>query len=572
MAASSLETPCPPVEPPVEPPAEPPVELQRLRDSVRHRLFGAPLQGVRIGRYRLHRCIGRGGMGVVWAAEDDELGRTVAIKLLRPELTTLGVARLDKEARALARLSHPNVVGVFDVGTHDEQRFIAMEYVEGETLRAWLAQPRSLDEILDAFIGAGRGLAAAHAVGLVHRDFKPDNVLVGRDGRARVLDFGLARPPSGEETGPPALDLSADPRATALSMHGVLLGTPAYMAPEQHLGLPADARSDQFSFAVALFEAVFGQPPFSGEDLRTLSLAVVRGVVSRPMGHDVPPWLEHVLLRSLAVEPEERCADMAGLLDVLERGRRRPEAQFDTRQVEAVLERAAQLQGEAPDRPRLSESDLAAIAAEAGIDPAHARQAALEQARADTPKPAGTDLVTTSSAALVPPAQPRAGMQTALHTIRALAVRPSAAAMQHIARELTHSEGKGRADVLGSSMTWRGRSLEVHVDPTANGGRLMLWRKLDWVALRRAWSYTAAGVVGATVVLMTTAESLGLLDGPDGEWIVPVLFLCCYLGARLARRLARRIHARDLALRQARLDFTADRLVALVEAAGGDPG
>ena len=272
---------------PIPTPPESAIELARLRASVREGLFGVPSEGVRIGRYRLAQCIGRGGMGVVWSAHDDELDRTVAIKLLRPELGDLG-PRLDKEARALARLNHPNVVSVFDVGTHEGQRFIAMEFVDGETLRTWLETPRALPEILAAFVGAGRGLAAAHAVGLVHRDFKPDNVLVGRDGRARVLDFGLARPPSGPELQPSAIDLDADPRATALTRDGALLGTPAYMAPEQHLGLTADARSDQFAFAVALFDAVYGQPPFRGDDLRMLSLSVVRSVVQRPAAHVVP--------------------------------------------------------------------------------------------------------------------------------------------------------------------------------------------------------------------------------------------------------------------------------------------
>ena len=549
-------------------PRESPLELERLRASVREGLFGVPTQGVRIGRYRLDRCIGRGGMGVVWAARDDELDRTVAIKILRPELGGLGVG-LDKEARALARLSHPNVVGVFDVGTHDGQRFIAMEFVEGETLREWLEQPRSLPEILDAFAGAGRGLAAAHAVGLVHRDFKPDNVLLGRDGRARVLDFGLARPPSAAEPGPTPLALDADPRATALSRHGVLLGTPAYMAPEQHLGLTADASSDQFAFAVALWEAAFRRPPFEGDDLRTFSLAVVRGVIVRPPDHDVPTWLEAILTRALAVEPAERFADMNALLDAIERGPARVDAdepRFDTRQIEAVLDRAARLQVATHDRTRLSARELESIAAEAGIDPALARRAALEQAHT---LPA-TRPVPTPVTALVPPDSTHAGMRTGLHAIRDIAVRPGAAAMRHIARELDRVEGAGRTQQLGSSMTWARRSLEVHVDPTASGGRVMLWRNVGLVAIRRAWTYSAAGVVLSMIATLATAESLGLLASNDG-WIVPVLIINAVLGAMVTRGIARRVHARDLAQRQARLDFMADRFAALAEAASDEP-
>ncbi|MBC8068881.1 MAG: serine/threonine protein kinase, partial [Deltaproteobacteria bacterium] len=177
------------------PPSIAPLELERMRGAVRASLFAKPAELPRLGRYTLLRCIGHGGMGIVYAARDEELDREVAIKLLRAELARSDDRRLATEARALARLAHPNVVCVFDVGMHEGQRFIAMDYVVGEDLRRWLAAPRRLRDVLRVFAGAGRGLHAAHVVGLVHRDFKPDNVLVGDDGRPRVLDFGLARPP-----------------------------------------------------------------------------------------------------------------------------------------------------------------------------------------------------------------------------------------------------------------------------------------------------------------------------------------------------------------------------------------
>src|SRR6516162_3838858 len=199
-------------------------------------------------RYKLVEKLGGGGMGVVYLAEDPKLGRRVAIKLMEPKTSgnqsaSEGRARLFREAQALAQLSHPNVIAVHDVGTFADQVFIAMEYVEGSTLRQWLAErQRTWREVLSTFVQAGRGLAAAHAVGIVHRDFKPDNVLVGKDGRPRVGDFGLARR-SARSTDQAATVLPAALAAT-VSAEEVLAGTPVYMAPDQLRGARADERSD----------------------------------------------------------------------------------------------------------------------------------------------------------------------------------------------------------------------------------------------------------------------------------------------------------------------------------------
>jgi tetratricopeptide (TPR) repeat protein len=258
-------------------------------------------RGAAVGRYLVLDRIGAGGMGVVYAAYDPELDRRVALKLLRPDRFTGEVDRLRllREAQALARLADPNVVAVYDAGTFGDRVFVAMELVEGETLRQWLgAGSRSWREILDRFLPAGRGLAAAHAAGLVHRDFKPENVLLGRDGRVRVVDFGLA-----EAAPEPGGEL-----ATPLAECGLVLGTPAYMAPEQIRGLAADARSDQFSFCVTLYEALYGERPFAG--------TAPRGA---PAGTKVPGWLRAVVLRGLKASPEERYPSMAGLLRDLER-------------------------------------------------------------------------------------------------------------------------------------------------------------------------------------------------------------------------------------------------------------
>ncbi len=298
-----------------------------------------PLQ---VGRYRLGARIGAGAMGMVHEAVDPELHRRVAIKLLHPGITVdveLTRARMLREARAMAQLAHANVVAVHDVGRVGEQVFVAMELVDGTTLARWLEQrQRTLPEILAMFVQAGRGLMAAHAVGLVHRDFKPDNVLIGNDGRARVTDFGLARPLSQWLEAPGADGLLAHDGATGPSRsaplgatvasavlataQGSIVGTPAYMAPEQWRGLPADARSDQFAFCVALYHACFGARPFAGDGVFALAESVLQGRL-RPPPRSAPAWLRQALLQGLASDPAARHASMAELLAALERDRSR---------------------------------------------------------------------------------------------------------------------------------------------------------------------------------------------------------------------------------------------------------
>ncbi|MBL9103048.1 MAG: serine/threonine protein kinase [Myxococcales bacterium] len=307
-----------------EPPARP-LEFQRIFAEVRGRLIGAEAPA-RVGRYELRARIGSGGMGTVYAAYDGELGRRVAVKLLH-ETGAKGQARerILREAKALARLSHPNVVQIYEVGEAGPQVFVAMEFAEGLTLAQWQGQRRGWRELLGVYVEAGRGLAAAHAAGLVHRDFKPENVLVGADGRVRVLDFGLARGVAEviEGSGEAPEGLFASITAT-----GAVMGTPAYMSPEQWRGEPTDARSDQFSFCVALYAAVFGARPFAASNLRELREAVLAGrLAPAPERARVPGALKKALLRGLRVDPRERFADVPALLAALERVRRgRPAA------------------------------------------------------------------------------------------------------------------------------------------------------------------------------------------------------------------------------------------------------
>jgi serine/threonine protein kinase len=230
----------------------------------------ASMHGAKVGRFVVLGDLGAGGMGHVVRAFDPQLGREVALKRLHadgPEAS----ARAIREAQAVASLSHPNVIAVYDFGEHDDAIFIALELVEGKTLREWMSDgPYPWAIVLDRLEAAGRGLAAAHRVGLVHRDFKPSNVLVGDDGRVRVTDFGLARfiaAPSDAMVGDASDSLSSGD--VCLTRSGVVLGTPAYMAPEQHAGA-SDPSSDQYAFCVVLFEALYGERPFRGATQREL--------------------------------------------------------------------------------------------------------------------------------------------------------------------------------------------------------------------------------------------------------------------------------------------------------------
>ena len=284
--------------------------------------------GSRVGRYVIEGLVGSGSMGAVYAASDPDLARTVAVKLLRSEELSDSArqqvrARLLREAQAMARLSHPEVITVYDVGAFGDQLFVAMEYVEGTTLRRWrVERHRSCAEILEVYERAGSGLAAAHEAGLVHRDFKPDNVLVGRDGRVRVTDFGLARSARAAPAPAPTSSDAGDSAVLTLTRTGTLLGTPAYMAPEQLRGGTADARSDVFAFCVALYEALYGERPFPGSTVDSLRASIEAGHVrAAPIVNRVPGWTRSVLLRGLRAAPELRFESMRALLDGLRASR-----------------------------------------------------------------------------------------------------------------------------------------------------------------------------------------------------------------------------------------------------------
>ncbi|HEX5060016.1 MAG TPA: protein kinase [Kofleriaceae bacterium] len=259
-----------------------------------------------LGRYRIDTVLGSGGMGIVYRAYDPQLARPVAIKVVRRAgEDEAGRARLIREAQALARLSHPNVCHVYDVGSEGDEVWVAMELIDGVSLRAWAEEHRDRDKLVGVLLGAAEGIAAAHAAGLVHRDIKPENVLVTRDGRAIVTDFGLAR--HEDAINPHASTLSNDPHLTAT---GAIAGTPAYLAPEQLLGDPIDSRVDQFAWAVMAYEMLTGSKPFP--IIFAVRVEAIRQGLTPPAS--LPSYIANALVRAMAASPSDRFASMRELI------------------------------------------------------------------------------------------------------------------------------------------------------------------------------------------------------------------------------------------------------------------
>jgi serine/threonine-protein kinase len=286
--------------------------------------------GGMIGRYLVLSVLGRGGMGVVYAAFDPVLDRKIAVKLLRYQVAdgeTEGRARMQREAQALGRLNHGNVITVHDVGEHEGAMYIAMELVEGGTLREWQEERgRSWREIVEAYLAAARGVAAAHAASLVHRDLKPENVLIGVDGRVRVTDFGLARLGAQAASAADAPDATLSPSSALsgkLTVEGAVMGTPLYMAPEQIDGGVVDARSDQFALCIALWEALYGEQPFPGSNLALRSAAMQAEPPVPPAKTAVPRAIGRALVRGLAAQPDARWPSLDALAAELRKATQR---------------------------------------------------------------------------------------------------------------------------------------------------------------------------------------------------------------------------------------------------------
>ncbi len=302
------------------------LDQRKISDKVSALLFNRKPKTPRIGRFAIIRRIGAGGMGTVYAAYDEQLDRKVAVKIINARTAASQTAqlRLKREAQAMARLSHPNVITVHEVGEFDDQVFVAMEFIHGDSLDAWIRGQPPWSEVVEVFIQAGRGIDATHQAGLVHRDLKPHNIMRAEDGTVKVLDFGLARTDGESTPNPEPAELGLDESGSAfddvLTRTGALVGTPAYMAPELIRGDAADPRSDQFGFCVALYEALYRCTPFEATSLPDLLKNVLEHRLRPvPTTGKVPAWVHRIVVRGLSLSPKERWPSMLALVEALER-------------------------------------------------------------------------------------------------------------------------------------------------------------------------------------------------------------------------------------------------------------
>lgn len=429
-----------PLPPPSDPASDPTEAVGGLApiDQIRQRaataLFGAPPSITQVGRFQIQKLLGAGGMGVVFAAHDPQLGRVVALKLLQPmSAGEHARERLQREAQAMARLQHPNVVGVFEAGIHGDQVYVAMEYVEGGTFGDWLrVRPRPWTEVVDMLCQAGDGLVAAHQVGLVHRDFKPANILISA-ARARISDFGLARPTADaselERTGEDDGLLLASP----LTRTGALIGTPAYMAPELLHGAAATPASDQFAFGVVLFEACHGHRPFLGDSIPALLDAIASGKLASTSKTPIPASLTAIIRRALDRDPTRRFPDMPALLTSLRAARRSRLASVPGLRGMAVLTSALAVAGgltlaalSQPDAP--PSPDIPAIPEMPGI-PAMLASTCDSDPLAGIWDPAQRDrlaaILPTTATSLLPALDDYATQWRTRHTARCTAASPT---------------------------------------------------------------------------------------------------------------------------------------------------
>ena len=546
-----------------------------------HADVDAPAYVGQIGRFIVLRQLGAGGMGVVYLAYDNALDRKVAVKVIRglspdPERAL----RLQREARAMAKVSHPNVLRVYEVGEHGGALFLAMEYVRGGSLRERLERHNQRDlsnrthqeapawrPIVAIFVQAGRGLAAAHAAGLVHRDFKPDNVLVGDDGVARVADFGLARLLDGaddELAGASSAAIPASSRrpldATITATRAVM-GTPAYMSPEQHAGRPTDARTDQFSFCVALWEALYGARPFAGASTEALAAAIARGApIAPPAGSRVPSWIRAALLRGLAVDPERRWPSMSALLGVLSddpaaRRRRRWAVAAGVAASAAAIVGLARATVEGQTQAEVA-SQRAAVASQRAEVASGERDQALELARREAIRArdslrmlalrSAADDPTTAALVLAEVEDPASAVDWALAARSTLAAPTSAAVLRGHAHAIFGAAFVGDGDAYVATISvdrtarvWRADGVgdpAVRVHDAMLDGMAVAPDRRSFVALgepaARLWAIEADGSMrerGAFVgdpeartvaaAFSADGERLAVTDRAGGVWL-----------------------------------------------------
>jgi predicted Ser/Thr protein kinase len=511
---------------------------RQTKAMVHAALFRATGEASTIGPYQVLKLLGEGGMGVVYAAYDDKLERKVALKLIRGAVMRRpeGRARTLREARALARLSHPNVVHVYQVGEVDDEIYVAMEFLTGPTLRAWLAaQPRTWREVLAVFRQAGEGLAAAHRQGVIHRDFKPANVIVGDDGRVRVLDFGLAHfGLEGEEGEVKALPSAGEITDVLLTQTGVVLGTPAYMAAEQFAGGRGDAKTDQFSFCTALYEALYGQRPFAGDKLDALASAVQDGrMLPVKTRHDVPQWLHRVVVRGLQPDPAARWPSTDALLVALNP----PEARTRWGRIVGETAAASALliggmgyaftrESPPPPRPEVAQDEAAAQRQAEVVSSQDAKSLVLARA-ALTTDPLQTIRTLAMLAGDGPATWQRARFLANAAEVRGLPAQVLRVDNRALAEVHPLADGGmiGR-DELGAVWQWKvSEKTGVQILPEGAATQLLAARDVPVWAVRSARSIQVFGEDRAQTIDIGAIDSLNWQLASDGRTLVATVWM-----------------------------------------------
>jgi Tol biopolymer transport system component/tRNA A-37 threonylcarbamoyl transferase component Bud32 len=459
-------------------------------------------EGTRLGRYEIRTPLGAGGMGEVYLAQDAELGRAVAIKILPADVAAdqQRMNRFVQEARAASALSHPNILAIYEIGWADATRFIAMEYVEGETLRQRMARaPMKLGDVLEVVMQSASALSAAHAAGVVHRDVKPDNIMLRADGYVKVLDFGLAKLARGHETAP---DAEAPTRALVNTSPGTVMGTVAYMSPEQARGQETDARADVWSLGVVLYEMITGRQPFAGE---TSSHAIVSILEREPpplsrYADGVPEALEWIVAKALTKDRDERYQTAREML-------------VDLRRLKQRLEFAAELERSVAPGAASSGMGLTAGDARAGLSNASGFVTAARTAVIEPPRRTADDASTAAPAA---PARSRAPRLLSALVALLVAAGAGVAAYRYASdRWLANAPRAAFQSMRLARLTNTGRASIASISPD---GKYVVHASEEGER-QSLWIRQVATASNVQIIPPAEVHYQGLTFSPDGDYV-----------------------------------------------------